>query len=76
MANQVAHSFNPSPLEAEAGDLWEFEASLVYRVTSQGYTEKLCLGKKKKKECKTIGFSCPRTMSAAEGVEGSGSGKC
>jgi hypothetical protein len=30
----VAHAFNPSTWEAEAGD-FEFEASLVYRVSSR-----------------------------------------
>jgi hypothetical protein len=39
----VAHTFNPSTWEAEAGSLYEFEASLVYRASSrdsQGYKEK------------------------------------
>jgi hypothetical protein len=31
----VAHAFNPSTWEAEAGDLCEFEASLVYRGSSR-----------------------------------------
>jgi hypothetical protein len=31
----VAHAFNPSTWEAEAGGFLEFEASLVYRVSSR-----------------------------------------
>jgi hypothetical protein len=31
----VAHAFNPSTWEAEAGRFSEFEASLVYRVSSR-----------------------------------------
>jgi hypothetical protein len=31
----VAHAFNPSTREAEAGKISEFEASLVYRVSSR-----------------------------------------
>jgi hypothetical protein len=31
----VAHAFNPSTWEAEAGAFLEFEASLVYRVSSR-----------------------------------------
>ena len=31
----VAHAFNPSTSEAEAGDLFEFEARLVYISTSR-----------------------------------------
>jgi hypothetical protein len=31
----VAHAFNPSTREAEAGGSLEFEASLVYRVSSR-----------------------------------------
>ena len=27
----VAHNFNPSTWETEAGDLYEFEASLIYK---------------------------------------------
>ena len=46
----VVHAFNPSTLETETGDLFEFEASLVYRVcsritNSQGYIMKPCLEK-------------------------------
>jgi hypothetical protein len=29
------HAFNPSSRDAEAGDLCEFEASLVYRMSSR-----------------------------------------
>ena len=50
----MGHIFNPSTREAEAQGILEFEASLVYRSshrTFKGtYTEKLCLGKKGKKE--------------------------
>jgi hypothetical protein len=31
----VAHALNPSTWEAEAGEISEFEASLVYRVSSR-----------------------------------------
>jgi hypothetical protein len=31
----VAHAFNPSTREAEAGGFSEFEASLVYKVSSR-----------------------------------------
>jgi hypothetical protein len=31
----VAHTFNPSTWEAEAGGFLEFEASLVYKVSSR-----------------------------------------
>ena len=31
----VAHAFNPSIWEAEAGGISEFEASLVYKVSSR-----------------------------------------
>jgi hypothetical protein len=31
----VAHTFNPSTWEAEAGKISEFKASLVYRVSSR-----------------------------------------
>jgi hypothetical protein len=46
----VAHTFNPSTWEAweaEAGRISEFEASLVYRVSSRTAraTQKLCLEK-------------------------------
>ena len=41
----AAQAFNPSTQEAEAGNFYEFEASLVYKVSSrtQGFTEKPCL---------------------------------
>ena len=32
---EMAHVLNPSILEAEAGDLCEFEASLVYKASSR-----------------------------------------
>jgi hypothetical protein len=31
----VAHAYNPSTWEAEAGEFLEFKASLVYRVSSR-----------------------------------------
>ena len=31
----VAHAFHPSTQEAEAGDLCEFEASMVYKASSR-----------------------------------------
>jgi predicted porin len=50
----VAHTFNPSTQEARGRRISEFEASLVYKVSSrtdrQGYTEKPCLEKPKKKQ--------------------------
>jgi hypothetical protein len=49
----VAHAFNPSTQEAEAGVISEFKPSLIYKSEfqdSQGYTEKPCLKKPKKKK--------------------------
>jgi hypothetical protein len=44
----VAHTFNPSTLDAEKVDACEFEASLVYKASSRTvkscYTEKPYLG--------------------------------
>jgi hypothetical protein len=43
LPGMAAHTFNPSTLEAEAADLCDFSASLVYRSkfqVSQSYTEK------------------------------------
>jgi hypothetical protein len=51
----VVHTFNPSTGEAEAGGFLSFEAILVYKSEfqdSQGYTEKPCLEKPKKKKKK------------------------
>lgn len=48
----VAHAFNPSIWEAEAGGSLEFEASLLYRIEFQdrpGSAERAWLKKKKKK---------------------------
>jgi hypothetical protein len=54
----VAHAFNPSTWEAEAGEFLEFEASLVYRVSSRTarttqknhVSEKIPKNKKKQKQ--------------------------
>jgi hypothetical protein len=50
----VAHAFNPRTQDSggRGRRISEFEASLVYSEfqDSQGYTEKPCLGKKKKKK--------------------------
>jgi hypothetical protein len=49
----VAHAFNPSTWEAEAGGFLSLKVSLVYKSEfqdSQGYTEKPCLEKPKKKK--------------------------
>ena len=57
----VAHACNLSTQEAEAGDLSEFEASLVYRVsskTARAVSEKPCL---KKREAG--GHGRPKTLS-------------
>jgi hypothetical protein len=50
----VAQAFDPSTREAEAGG-FEFEASLVYKVSSRTAwaTQKPCLKKKKPKKQKT-----------------------
>lgn len=44
----VAHTFDPSALEAEAGELGEFETSLVFRASSKSarttQRKKPCLG--------------------------------
>ena len=47
----MAHSFNPSTWEAEAVDLIEFEASLVYKLSSSTAraTQRNLVSKKKKK---------------------------
>ena len=47
----VVHTFNPSTREAEAGDLCEFEASLVYRAssTTARATQRNPVSKKKNK---------------------------
>ena len=54
----VAHAFNPSTWEAEQGDLCEFSASLVYRVSSRtaGATGRPCLKQKRKIEYLKSGF--------------------
>jgi hypothetical protein len=46
----VAHAFNPSTWEAEAGGSHEFEASLVYKVSSRTAraTQRNPVSKKKK----------------------------
>ena len=48
----MAYAFNPSTQKAEAVDLCEFEASLVYRAsarTGSKATEKPCLEKPKRR---------------------------
>jgi hypothetical protein len=47
----VAHTFNPSTWEAEAGGISEFEASLVYRVSFRiaGATQRNPISKKTNK---------------------------
>jgi hypothetical protein len=53
----VAHAFDPSTWEAEAGGSLEFEASLVYRVSGQPrlLRETQSQRKKKKKKKKQDG---------------------
>ena len=52
----VPQDFNPSTREAEEA-YFEFDASLVYRVSSSlGYTEKPCLEKPKKKKMQYFFF--------------------
>jgi hypothetical protein len=49
----VAHTFSPHTWEAEAGGFLEFQASLVYRVssrTARATQRNPVLGRKKKKE--------------------------
>jgi hypothetical protein len=50
----VAHAFNPSTWEARGRPISEFEASLVYKVSSRTAraTEKHCLKEPKKKKKK------------------------
>jgi hypothetical protein len=50
----VAHAFNPSTREAEAGGSLEFEASLVYRVSSRtaGAIQRNPVSKNQKKKKK------------------------
>jgi hypothetical protein len=52
----VVHTFNPSIWEAEAGDFWVRGQPGLQREfqDSQGFTEKPCLKKPKKKKKKTI----------------------
>jgi hypothetical protein len=45
----VAHTFNPSTWEAEAGGFLSLRPAWSTNQDSQGYTEKLCFKKKKKK---------------------------
>jgi hypothetical protein len=57
----VAHAFNPSTWEAEAGGSLEFEACLVYRMSSRTAraTQKnpVLKNQKKKKERKILIFT-------------------
>ena len=48
----VAHTFNPSTREAEAGGSHEFEASLVYKVSSKTVTQRNSVSKNKTKQKK------------------------
>jgi hypothetical protein len=50
----VAHAYNPSTREAEAGGSLEFEASLVYRVSSRtvGAIQRNPVSKNQKKKKK------------------------
>ena len=52
----MAHTFNPSTWEAEAGRISEFEASLVYKVSSRTARaiQRNPVSKKKKKKEKEI----------------------
>ena len=53
----MAHALNPSTLEAEAGDLCEFEASLVYKASSRtARATQRNLSKEQKEEKKEIHF--------------------
>jgi hypothetical protein len=45
----VVHTFNPSTWEAEAGGFLSSGLQSEFQ-DSQGYTEKPCLGKRKKKD--------------------------
>ena len=49
----VAHTFNPSAQEAESGDLCEFEAILVYRVTARS-TQRNLVSKNRNKKLKVM----------------------
>jgi hypothetical protein len=50
----VAHAFNPSAWEAEGGQISEFKASLVYKMSSSiaRATQRNPVSKKKKKKKK------------------------
>ena len=55
----MVHAFNPSTQKAEAGKISEFQASLVYRVssrTARAIQRKPCLKKAKTKQNKKIIF--------------------
>jgi hypothetical protein len=61
----VAHVFNPSTREAEAGRFLEFEASLVYKVSSRAdrATQRNPVSKKKLKKKKiTMAFPLPASF--------------
>lgn len=51
-----AHDLNPSSWEPEEVNLWEFEASPVYRASSRIVrgTQKSQVSKKKKKSCMSL----------------------
>jgi hypothetical protein len=60
----VAHAFNPSMWEAEAGVISEFWASLVYRVNSRiaRATQRNPVSKKNKKKNKTKKKKKPKSQ--------------
>jgi hypothetical protein len=56
----VAHAFNPSTREAEAGGFLSSEASLVYRVPGQSELYRETLSRKTKKKKKKDTFKVPK----------------
>jgi hypothetical protein len=60
----VAHAFNPSTWEAEAGGFLSLRPACLQSEfqDSQGYTEKLCLEKLKKKKSRGRSSRDIRTM--------------
>jgi hypothetical protein len=64
LPNVVAHTFNPSTWEAEAGEFLNFKASLVYRVSSRTAraTQRNPVQKKTNKQTNKKVFVCKRDM--------------